>query len=170
LFLDKDAGGDARRSLFFDMVPRVAKVLLLGVLLACGDCRPAAPEPKDPWEARGQTVDESDLRILERADTILAGEALWNRADNRECMPDARTWSLFCALHQASLEVMGRYEHRKVALQEVRFAIEEITHGRAFEHRLMGFNNLPETTFGDVKAVLRVATERVRGRLATQTP
>ena len=32
-------------------------------------------------------------------------------------------------------------------------------------HRLMDFNNLPETRFEDVKQVLRVATERVGARL-----
>jgi hypothetical protein len=32
-------------------------------------------------------------------------------------------------------------------------------------HRLMDFNNLPETRFEDVKQVLRVASERVAARL-----
>jgi hypothetical protein len=47
----------------------------------------------------------------------------------------------------------------------VRFVVEEVTHGRQFEGRLMGFNNLPETRFEDVKYVLRTARERVRKRL-----
>ena len=32
----------------------------------------------------------------------------------------------------------------------------------------MGFNPLPETRFADVKAVLRIAKERVAGRLKQQ--
>src|SRR3954464_7234421 len=64
-----------------------------------------------------------------------------------------------------------------VALQEVRFAIQDATRDRQTEmviralrqfslpHRLMDFNNLPETRFEDVKQVLRVATDRVGARL-----
>jgi hypothetical protein len=144
-------------------------VVALAIDIA-GCARPVAVASAEPaWEARGQPVDADDLRILERADAILASEMVWNRADTRECPQGARAWSLFCALQRASLDVLGRYEHRRVALQEVRFAIEEATHGRTFEHRLMGFNNLPETTFGEVKAVLHAATERVRGRLRAQS-
>jgi hypothetical protein len=84
---------------------------------------------------------------------------------------------LFCALQKADREILGEYEHRNVALQEVRFAIQDATRDRQTEmairalrqfslpHRLMDFNNLPETRFEDVKQVLRVATERVGARL-----
>jgi hypothetical protein len=51
-------------------------------------------------------------------------------------------------------------------MQEVRFAIEDVTGGREFEHRLMDFNNLEETTFADIKRVLFIARERVAARLA----
>jgi hypothetical protein len=50
-------------------------------------------------------------------------------------------------------------------LQEVRFAVEDATRGQAFEHRLRDFNNLPTTQLGDIKTVLRVATDRVKSRL-----
>jgi hypothetical protein len=60
---------------------------------------------------------------------------------------------------------LGIYDHRRVALQEVRFAVEDATRGQDFAHRLMDFNNLPSTQFTDIKAVLRVATGRVRERL-----
>ena len=36
---------------------------------------------------------------------------------------------------------------------------------RTFEGRLMGFNNLPETRFEDIKQVLRVTRERIQKRL-----
>jgi hypothetical protein len=35
-------------------------------------------------------------------------------------------------------------------------------------HRLMDFNNLPETRFEDVKQVLRVASERIAARLESK--
>jgi hypothetical protein len=52
-----------------------------------------------------------------------------------------------------------------VALQEVRFAVQDATRGRDFEHRLRDFNNLSETSLADVKRVLQVATDRVKSRL-----
>ena len=73
--------------------------------------------------------------------------------------------SLFCALQKACIDVLGAYDHRRAALQEVRFAVEDATRGRDFEHRLRDFNNLPTTRLADIKKVLRVATDRVKSRL-----
>ena len=66
---------------------------------------------------------------------------------------------------QASLDVAGVYAHRRVALQEVRFAVEEAAGGRTFEHRLRDFNNLPDTELADVRRVLQVARGRIARRL-----
>jgi hypothetical protein len=122
----------------------------------------------DELERRDQPVTNEDLRILQRANQILASSTVWNRHDTRICNPTDKTWSLFCALEKASLEVLGEYRHRDVALQEVRFAVEDATKGKEFEHRLMDYNNLPSTTFADIKRILKVATDRVSGRLAAQ--
>jgi hypothetical protein len=127
----------------------------------------AVPSSAD-LERRDQPVTDEDLRILQRANRILASAAVWNRHDTRVCNPTDRTWSLFCALDKASLEVLGEYRHRQVALQEVRFAVEDATKGIEFEHRLMDYNNLPSTKFEDIKHVLKVATDRVAARLAAQ--
>jgi len=130
-------------------------------------------------ESRDQAVTENDLRILQRADSLLKDVSVWNRHDDRACADDEAVgkWSLFCALQKADREILGEYQHRNVALQEVRFAIQDATRDRQTEmviralrqfslpHRLMDFNNLPETRFEDVKQVLRVATERVGARL-----
>lgn len=104
-----------------------------------------------------------DVQILEIANELLSSEALWNRADTRRCLPQATQLSLFCALHMACIEVLGGYDHRRAALQEVRFVIDE--RGKDYEHRLMGFNNDPSTSFAAIKAVLWAATDRVRRRL-----
>jgi hypothetical protein len=119
----------------------------------------------DELERRDQPVTKEDLQILERASAILSSAAVWNRHDTRECHPSDKTWSLFCALEKASREVLEEYRHREVALQEVRFAIEDVTDGREFYHRLMDYNNLPSTQFADIKRVLTIATHRVRIRL-----
>jgi hypothetical protein len=124
--------------------------------------------PSSPQvEQRDQPVTSEDLRILEKAQELLKDEAVWNRQDDRECRDDEASGkrSLFCALQKACIDVLGHYDHRRVALQEVRFAVEDATRGREFEHRLRDFNNLPETRLADIKQVLRVATERVQARL-----
>jgi hypothetical protein len=117
------------------------------------------------YEKRDLPVDAKDVRILEQADQILSDQSKWNRQDNRDCDPKATTWSLFCALQAASIEVLGAYDHRRVALQEVRFAIEDVSGGREFEHRLMDYNNLSTTSFQDIKKVLAIAKGRVEARL-----
>ena len=122
----------------------------------------------DDLERRDQPVTGEDLKILERADQILKSAAVWNRHDTRECKPQDKTWSLFCAMEKASLDVLGEYRHREVALQEVRFAVEDATKGIEFEHRMMDYNNLETTKFEDIKKILAVATGRVRARLAAQ--
>ena len=130
-------------------------------------------------ESRNQPATADDLRILRRADALLGDASAWNRHDDRVCDDDEASGkrSLFCALQKADREILGEYQHRNVALQEVRFAIQDATRDRQTEmairalrrfslpHRLMDFNNLPETRFEDVKQVLRVASERVAARL-----
>ena len=136
-----------------------ARALAFGLIAsACVAHTPA-------YEKRGLPVTREDLRILERADALLPAEASWNRHDDRTCPTGQPALSLFCALKAASIEVLGTYDHRRVALQEVRFAIEEVSGGREFEHRLMDFNNLPATNFQDIKRVLTISRERVAARL-----
>lgn len=136
------------------------------------DTRTATPDRArygDPaeYEARDLPVTEQDLEILLSAAELIADDSGWNRTDDRVCTDDesAGKRSLFCALQAASIQVLGGYHHRRVALQEVRFAIEKSSPDREFEHRSMGFNNLAATTFADVQAVLQMARERVPMRL-----
>ncbi|MFZ2031701.1 MAG: hypothetical protein WAU68_15420, partial [Vitreimonas sp.] len=73
-----------------------------------------------------------------------------------------------CALQRASMNVLGTYEHRRTALQEVRFAVEEASVGRRYDHRLRDYNNDPVTTLSDVRHVLEIARSRVGARLVAQ--
>jgi esterase/lipase len=117
-------------------------------------------------ERRDRRVTHADLFILRRAAELLADQTRWNRNDTRDCKPDAKAWSLFCALHDASIYVLGEHQHRRVALQEARLVIEEMAEkSKLGGHRLTGFNNLAETSFADVKRVLATATGRVEARL-----
>lgn len=130
----------------------------------------AAAERMDAILAsRTRIVDTADVAILDRALTLIPGQKEWDRADDRECAPDDTAFSLFCALKRASEETIGAYEHRRTALQEVRFAIEDARPGVEYEHRLQGFNNDPSTSLDEVRGVLIAARNRVALRLQQQS-
>ena len=61
---------------------------------------------EDNPEAR-PPVTKADVQIVKRARKILNSESKWNRADNRICPTDAKTFSLYCALEKATKEVTG---------------------------------------------------------------
>ena len=56
------------------------------------------------------------------------------------CDDDESTGKRSLRPQKACIDVLGKYDHRRVALQEARFAVEEATRGRDFEHRLRDFN------------------------------
>ncbi len=108
-----------------------------------------------------------DRRILERAAEILASEAVWDRADDRACAPDDKTWSLYCALHRASLELTGGFHHRRPCFQTVRQILyervaEERNKGRKYPHIMMDYNNDPAVRLSDVQSVFAEAAGRMK--------
>jgi hypothetical protein len=122
----------------------------------------AGPDAKPP-------VTDADLRIVKRAREILDSPAKWNRADTRICPRNAKTFSLYCALEEATIQVSGDFAHRGAAMQEARFVIDEIVPNRAsYEHRLMGYNNDPTTTFADIQRVFDLMAERIEKKLKEQ--
>lgn len=129
-----------------------------------------AAKAADDSEDHAPAVAAEDLQILDKANALVPDEAHWNRHDTRECSPNETKLSLFCALHKACIDVLGHYEHRRAALQEVRFAVEKATKGHDFQHRLMDFNNLPETRLEDIKQVLAKARAKVSERLTKAKP
>ena len=156
-----------RRTLVTCLVIGAAIIAVSGGVLAAEQATPRLPAASPEQERRDQPVTAEDLQILTKALDLLKDESAWNRADDRECQDDERTGkhSLFCALQKACIDVLGKYDHRRMALQEVRFAVEDATKGQEFEHRLRDFNNLPTTQLADIRAVLQVAADRVQSRL-----
>ena len=131
------------------------------------------PATADDSDAR-PPVTAADLQIVRRARQLLDSPAKWNRADNRKCPADAKTFSLYCALETATVQSGRSFEHRGAALQEMRFVIDEITAERNYDHRLMDYNNDPATTFADVQEVFRITeslmTLRLKGNEAQAAP
>jgi hypothetical protein len=102
-----------------------------------------------------------DREILERAAAILSSESAWNRADNRKCPPAATSWSLYCAMERATIEVTGAFHHRRPALELVRQIVDERSAGRPYHHRLMDYNNDPTTRLADVRGIIADALSRL---------
>ena len=102
-----------------------------------------------------------DREILEHAAAILSSESAWNRADNRKCLPAATSWSLYCAMERATIEVTGAFHHRRPALELVRQIVDERSAGRPYNHRLMDYNNDPTTRLADVRGIIADALSRL---------
>lgn len=118
-------------------------------------------------ENRDLIFDSTDLKIIQRADDLLSDQSKWSKDDDRECEDDMAEgkYSLFCALFKASIDVTGEYVHRRPAMQIVRFTLENYGIDRAEHHRLMDWNNHPETTFREVKQVLKESIKEVKRQL-----
>ncbi len=109
------------------------RILILAAILVFGGTlraqvpsdKTANPSSDDP-EVR-PPVTKADVKIVKRAREILSSPSNWNHADTRVCPPEARTFSLYCALEKATDEVSGNFTHRGAAMQEARFVIDEIT-------------------------------------------
>jgi hypothetical protein len=66
-----------------------------------------------------------DRQIVEHAAAFLSSESVWNRADNRKCAASAPTRSIYCAMHDATIEVTGGFHHRRPAMEVVRQIVDE---------------------------------------------
>jgi hypothetical protein len=110
-------------------------------------------------------VTKADIEIVKRAREFLNSPAKWNRADTRECPANEKTFSLYCALEKATEGVSAHFEHRGAAMQQARFVIDDIAPNRNYDHRLMGYNNDPTTTFADIQRVFTLLETRIANRL-----
>jgi hypothetical protein len=98
-----------------------------------------------------------EIQIIDRALTLLNNGTNWNRADNRVCDNGSYPykWSLFCALHQASIDIDTEYRHLRPAAQATRQAINEITGGKKYAHLLQDYNNEAQSYDAIAKALNR---------------
>ena len=105
---------------------------------------------------------EHDVAIIERTIELLSDERNWYRNDDRNCGPEKPGLSLYCALQLASFDVAGEFQHRAASLQQVRYAIERQTPRVEYDHRLMDYNNSPDTSFEDMHEMLHDALARLK--------
>ena len=105
---------------------------------------------------------QDDLNIIDRALQLLASPAVWNKNDNRICLPNASKISLFCALTQATIQISGGVHYRQPAHEKVREVLNEVGGDRVKTHRLMDYNNHPDTTLDEVRNLLIEAKARIQ--------
>jgi hypothetical protein len=107
-----------------------------------------------------------DIQILDRALSLLNNGSNWNPFDNRVCDNSSYPykWSLFCALHQASIDIDAEYGHLRPSNQAVRQAINEITSGKKYAHLLQDYNNEAQS-FDSIAKVLNRAKEIISEKI-----
>lgn len=105
-----------------------------------------------------------DLAIIARAIALIPNESVWNRSDNRQCPAGQPKLSLFCAMMQATTEVSGGVHYRQPAMQAVREVLNEVGGDRVKLHRIMDYNNHPDTTLADIHALLGKARAKLEAR------
>jgi hypothetical protein len=103
----------------------------------------------------------ADAQIISRAINLLPDVASWNKNDNRECPPEQKKLSMFCALMQATTEISGGIHYRQPALQSVREVLNTVDARRIKTHRIMDYNNHPDTTLQEIHTLLRQAQAKV---------
>jgi very-short-patch-repair endonuclease len=104
----------------------------------------------------------ADIAIISRAIALLPNESVWNKNDNRQCPAGQSKISMFCALAQATTEISGGIHYRQPAAQAVREALNGVDAKRIKTHRIMDFNNHPDTTLAEIHAVLGTARARLQ--------
>jgi hypothetical protein len=101
-------------------------------------------------------VSDTDFRILARMRQILSAPSAWNHQGQRSCEDDqkAQSWSLVCALDQASRDVAGvNLGFRPIGMDM-----------RARAGVLKRYNNAESTTFADIVRKLNETEERLHAR------
>ena len=130
--------------------------------------RDFTPEDAD-LQGNSLKASTTDLRILDRALALLNNGSNWSRSDNRVCDNSSYPykWSLFCALHQASIDVDSEYRHLRPAIHAAREAINEAAKGKQFAHMLQDFNKETQS-FEVIASVLNRAKEIITARMKNE--
>lgn len=103
-----------------------------------------------------------DLEILERTEAILRDESVWDRSANRRCGSAATTWTLYCALRDATVQVTGEFHDRQPALTIMRAVIQDVFREMSFEQPLVDYNTYDDAILVEMHRLLGSAMNRVR--------
>ena len=118
-------------------------------------------------KALNLVFDSLDLKIVQKADAILSDSSKWNKADDQQCKDDINTerYSLFCALYKASIDITGEYIHRRPGVEMVKLSVNKYGQRRAVTDKIIGWNNHSDTTFEELKKVLKESLDEIKNQL-----
>lgn len=126
--------------------------------------------PKDErWTNRVSPVNYEDLEVLEITKKLLSSEVNWDKNYNRYCLEWENKVSLFCAIALAETEVYGKYQHHGLAIQHVRYTIDDEFPTRWSRHPIQDFSNDPKTSYSDIIEVLDDTILKIKKRLKDNT-
>ena len=113
--------------------------------------------------------DTEDLDILKRADALLSDMSKWNKNDINDCDNDRAMgkYSLECALKTATQDVVGEWENDPYR-PAIRLIIQKLLddeNRRYVNGVLTDWNNHSDTTFEDLKNLLKECIDQVKKQL-----
>jgi hypothetical protein len=120
----------------------------------------ACPPPPEP------AVTALDIKIVERAQQILASADKWNKQDGQTCPAGEKTVGIFCALKQASQEIIGEFDEVSPVMREARRVVDSVA-TKPYGARLIDYNNDPAVSFADLQSFFRILHDRLSRRLGT---
>lgn len=91
-------------------------------------------------------------RVIELCLELLSSPDKWkkNAEFDEECLINADSFSLACALKLMQLSVVGKMESRNIVMRRVRTKIRWHFLFRQFWHPIHNFSTHPKTTYEDV--------------------
>lgn len=99
---------------------------------------------------------QHDAQIIRLTSEIMANSD-WNKKDTRDCIENAETMSLYCAIKKASIQVSGHWHHESNVMNAVRTAIVDTYPDNEYWHLLQDFNNAEEIGIVELRSVLASA-------------
>lgn len=106
-----------------------------------------------------------DIAIIEGTAAIMSDERLWDRSDSRRCPEVSQTWTLYCAMRQATVEETGKFHDKQPALVITRKVIGDVFRDMAWENPLIDYNSYDDAILIEMHRLLTMASTRVRGQL-----
>ncbi|MCA0154408.1 DUF6197 family protein [Winogradskyella vincentii] len=112
-----------------------------------------------------------DLALLKQADALLSNPSKWNKSDDGICEDDSANekFSLICALRTASQDVLGEWKEDPYspAIRLVLLKLLEDKNRRYVGNMIREWNNHLDTTFDDVKNLLKESMKIIENQIAT---
>lgn len=151
---------------------RHTELLFAGNCLENDNVMPMAIEvangSESEWMGTHLPPSETDVAILDRARQIFGAQENRNLNGDRNCDDDEAngSYSIYCAMYQASIDIAGVYRHRRPAMEVFRDILREHYPGN-YVHTIRDINNTSSIPDQDLAEMLDKARSRLESELET---